>query len=212
MRQFSMMRHTTPVGLAGALVMLSLLAAGCQRAHGGGVLTDPLPSGTVHGTYEGGATFGFSFTCTDHTGTAVLQGMIEYHDHAPSAITRTDGDMPTTSTFPRIDLHGVTEPLPLAVNSCAEAADSTLPVAQFHGVYQPHRPERDVPSPHEAEPPVVDSPEEGTFQIDVFDQGESQRGRKAGITGDAFAIQLTGGRYHGYTRAGYIKGGNIQLR
>ena len=30
------------------------------------------------------------------------------------------------------------------------------------------------------------------------------------FTGDGFAIELTGGTYNGYTRGGYIEGGNIQ--
>jgi hypothetical protein len=44
----------------------------------------------------------------------------------------------------------------------------------------------------------------------VFDQGEPGTSQ-AEITGDSFSIQLIGGAYSGYTRAGYIEGGNVQV-
>jgi hypothetical protein len=46
--------------------------------------------------------------------------------------------------------------------------------------------------------------------VQVFDQGEP--GTSQGeITGDSFSIELIGGAYNGYTRAGYIDGGNVQV-
>ena len=46
--------------------------------------------------------------------------------------------------------------------------------------------------------------------MQVFDQGEpgSSQGE---ITGDSFSIELFGGAYNGYTRGGYIEGGNVQV-
>ena len=46
----------------------------------------------------------------------------------------------------------------------------------------------------------------------MFDQGEPGRTNDpAFVTGDGFAIELAGGPYTLYTRAGYIEGGNIQV-
>ena len=52
----------------------------------------------------------------------------------------------------------------------------------------------------------------GRFNVLVFDQGEPGRTKDpAFVTGDGFSIELTGGPYTLYTRAGYIEGGNIQV-
>ena len=47
----------------------------------------------------------------------------------------------------------------------------------------------------------------------MFDQGEPGRTKDPQITGDVFSIELAGvgAPYAGYTRAGYIEGGNIQV-
>jgi hypothetical protein len=46
--------------------------------------------------------------------------------------------------------------------------------------------------------------------VEVFDQGEP--GASQGdITGDGFSIELIGGAYNGYTRGGYIEGGNVRV-
>ena len=51
----------------------------------------------------------------------------------------------------------------------------------------------------------------GQFVVVVFDQGEPGVGDPV-ITGDGFSIELSGvAPYAGYTRAGYIEGGNIQV-
>jgi len=44
----------------------------------------------------------------------------------------------------------------------------------------------------------------------VFDQGEPGSSQ-AEITGDSFSIEPIGGSYNGYTRGGYIEGGNVQV-
>ena len=51
----------------------------------------------------------------------------------------------------------------------------------------------------------------GKFTVLVFDQGEPGRTKDPQITGDGFSIDLKGGPYPLYTRAGYIEGGNIQV-
>ena len=46
----------------------------------------------------------------------------------------------------------------------------------------------------------------------MFDQGEPGRTTDlVFVTGDGFSIELVGGPYALYTRAGYIEGGNIQV-
>ena len=92
-------------------------------------------------------------------------------------------------------------PLTLDVSTCTTAANLGLPAARFKGTYRPQS----------LNPNIPDSQEQGTFQVEVFDQGEPGRSM-AEITGDSFSIQLQGGTYHGYTRAGYVEGGNIQVQ
>ena len=124
---------------------------------------------------------------------AVITGEIEYHD-SPSSIVL-EGDLQPT-LFPEIDLHGTVEPLIVPnVPSCEEAVEG-LPAALFEGTYRPQdRTLRNL---------------RGEFVVQVFDQGEPGTSQ-AEITGDSFSIQLIGGAYNGYTRAGYIEGGNVQV-
>jgi hypothetical protein len=124
---------------------------------------------------------------------AVITGEITYRD-SPSTITF-EGD-PKPTLFPEIRLHGTVEPLIVPnVPSCEEAVEG-LPAALFEGTYRPQ--EKALRSLT------------GDFVVQVFDQGEpgSSQGE---ITGDSFAIELIGGAYNGYTRAGYIEGGNVQV-
>ena len=73
---------------------------------------------------------------------------------------------------------------------------SRASAAQFEGTYRSQdRPLRALP---------------GKFKVLVFDQGEPGH-RPADFTGDGFSIELTVVPYTGYTRAGYIEGGNIQV-
>jgi hypothetical protein len=124
---------------------------------------------------------------------AVITGEIDYHD-SPSSITL-EGDLEPT-LFPEIDLHGTVEPLIVPnVPSCEEAVEG-LPAALFEGTYRPQ--DRTLRSLR------------GEFVVQVFDQGEPGTSQ-AEITGDSFSIQLIGGAYNGYTRAGYIEGGNVQV-
>ena len=48
------------------------------------------------------------------------------------------------------------------------------------------------------------------LQGEFVDQGEPGSSREE-ITGDSFSIELIGGAYNGYTRGGYIEGGNVQV-
>lgn len=172
------------------LVGAALLLSACT-ARGGGQIGEPL-SGEPVAVYSGQATFGFTFTCELKGGKAVIRGQLEYHDKAPSTVRGVG--------FPAIALHGVVDPLFTDVTTCEAAAKVYLDVAQFRGTY----------SPQTLDPAIPDDLERGRFVVLVFDQGEPG-GSTANTTGDAFSIELIGGRYTGYTRGGYIEGGNVQV-
>jgi len=52
---------------------------------------------------------------------------------------------------------------------------------------------------------------EGCFNLLVFDQKQDTQ-PFLDLTGDAFTLQLFGGPYTGYTRAGYVERGDIKVR
>ncbi len=190
------------VGAAGLAVAAALVLGACQ-ATGGGFIGDPLEGGPVS-VYQGDAEFGFTFNCemdyTKKRPRAVITGEIAYHDDPSTIDVPVDPDVPdgpaVPTVFPEIDLHGTVEPLIVPnVPSCEEAVEG-LPAALFEGTYRPQdRSLRNL---------------RGEFVVQVFDQGEPGTSQ-AEITGDSFSIQLIGGAYNGYTRAGYIEGGNVQV-
>ena len=188
-------RITRRVGAAGMAVATVLVLGACQ-ATGGGFIGDPLDGQPV-GVYQGDAEFGFTFYCemdtTKKRPRAVITGEIDYHDN-PSSIVL-EGDLEPT-VFPEIRLHGTVEPLIVPnVPSCEEAVEG-LPAALFEGTYRPQ--DKALRSLR------------GEFVVQVFDQGEPGSSQ-AEITGDSFSIELIGGPYNGYTRGGYIEGGNVQV-
>ena len=77
------------------------------------------------------------------------------------------------------------------VPSCEEAVEG-LPAALFERTYRPQ--EKALRS----------------LKSEFVDQGEPGSQREE-ITGDSFSIELIGGAYNGYTRGGYIEGGNVQV-
>jgi hypothetical protein len=185
------------------LAVASVLVLGACQATGGGFIGDPLEGGPV-AVYQGDAEFGFTFNCemdyTKKRPRAVITGEIDYHDDPSTIDVPVDPDIPdgpvVTTVFPEIDLHGTVEPLIVPNVPSCEAAVEGLPAALFEGTYRPQdRTLRNL---------------RGEFVVQVFDQGEP--GTSQGeITGDSFSIQLIGGAYNGYTRAGYIEGGNVQV-
>ena len=177
---------------AAGMALAAVLALGACKTTGGGFIGTPLDGGPVS-VFSGRASFGFNSTCEMNLKSrkAVLKGQITYRD-SPSTI---DG-----APFPEVRLHGVVKPVDIFnVASCQEAAVvfQGLPSAQFAGTY------RSQDSMLSKLPP-------GKFSVLVFDQGEP--GRPGGdFNGDTFSIELVGGVYNGYTRAGNIEGGNIQV-
>jgi hypothetical protein len=178
------------------MAVAAVLVLGACQATGGGFIGDPLDGGPVS-VYQSDAEFGFTFNCemdtTKKRPRAVITGEIDYHD-SPSSIVLGDDLEPTL--FPEIRLHGTVEPLIVSnVPSCEEAVEG-LPAALFEGTYRPQ--ERTLRS------------QRGEFVVEVFDQGEPGSSQ-AEITGDSFSIELIGGAYNGYTRGGYVEGGNVQV-
>jgi hypothetical protein len=195
-------RMSSRVGAAGIALATAAVLAGCHEARGGGYLGAPIDSGVI-GVYSGTANFGFNFTCDADR----VKGEITYHDD-PSKITLANTTVPLE--FPEIRLHGdvekvlvqveednpateVFDPVFEPADTCQEVVESQA--AQFKGSYRSQDTARRG---------------SGTFTVLVFDQGEPSF--EAGIfDGDGFSIDLKLGPYASYTRAGNIKGGNIQV-
>ena len=182
---------------AAGMALAAVLALGACKATGGGQIDEPVPSGVlptgdITGVYNGGANFGFNFTCEMRAkNKAVIRGQITYHDTGTSVV---EG-----KPFRPIRLHGVVDPVFITAPECQTAAEIFLDAARFEGTYRSQ--DRTLMS----KPP-------GRFNVLVFDQGEPGRTKDpAFVTGDGFSIELFGGPYALYTRAGYIEGGNIQV-
>jgi hypothetical protein len=197
------------VGAAGLALAAVLTLGGC-KATGGGYIDDPLPGGVlpvgdIDGTYQGEANFGFNYTCemNESANKAVIKGEITYHD-SPSTIdvpAPIPGDPPVETDFPEIRIHGTVEPIVLTNIENCEMAEGELfngvPAARFDGTYRSQ----------DATFSAIDG---GEFTVLVGDQGEP--GHPQGIfDGDLFSIELFLGPHNGYTRGGYIEGGNIQV-
>jgi hypothetical protein len=190
------------VGGAGIALATLLTLTACHEARGGGYLGAPVDSGVI-GVYSGTANFGFNFTCDADQ----VKGDITYHDD-PSKITLVGNTLPTQ--FPEIRLHGIVQNVLVQTgpddpttdvfdppfepaDTCQEVIESQA--AHFEGSYQSQDKRR---------------PGKGRFNVLVFDQGEPSF--EAGtFDGDGFSIDLKLGPYANYTRAGNIKGGNIQV-
>ena len=194
------------VGAAGLALAAAVALGGCHEARGGGYLAGPLEEPV--GVYTGRADFGFTFQCDGG-----IAGQITYHDD-PSTINvpvPVDEDLPlvgdvveTVETdFPEIKIHGTVDTVlvdadgnpetegVVEADTCEDLVEA--PVAQFLGTYRSQ-----------------DTTGSGEFNVLVFDQGKSTR-TEGDFTGDGFSIDLVGTPYGGYTRAGYIEGGNITV-
>jgi hypothetical protein len=178
------------IGAAG-LALAAVVTLGACKATGGGQIDDPVP-GEAEGTFTGEANFGFNFTCeVTAKNKEVIKGEITYHDTGTSKVDGID--------FPEVRLHGVVDPMTFTAPDCETAAQMMLDAAQFDGTYRSQDTSLLAAAP-------------GRFNVLVFDQGEPGRTKDpAFVTGDGFSIELVGGPYAVYTRAGYIEGGNIQV-
>ena len=198
-KESSRRRMARRIGAAG-LALAAVVTLGACKATGGGEIDEPVPSGVledngldpINGAYKGDANFGFNFTCeVTAKNKEVIKGEITYHDTGTSKVEGVN--------FPEIRLHGVVDAVTLNAPDCEAAAQLYLDAAKFDGTY------RSQDTSLLSKPP-------GRFNVLVFDQGEPGRTKDpAFVTGDGFSIELKGGPYTLYTRAGYIEGGNIQV-
>ncbi len=147
---------------------------------------------------QGQANFGFNYTCEMNAANkAVIKGEITYHD-SPSTINFLGDVMPTP--FPEIRIHGTVKPIViLSVESARRRRGSCSTAFRRPSSRAPTGPRTRRLAPLE-----------GEFTVLVGDQGEPGHPR-GDFTGDLFSIELFFGPYNGYTRGGYIEGGNIQV-
>ena len=179
----------------GLLVALSFLITACQ-ARGGGHLPPGLSDiGDIR--FQGDASFGFSLECRTVNGKPQVRGQLSYHDHGPSL-----NDTTRLPYFGEVKLHGegvLVSPLPPQTTCASIASMNSFPTAaQFEGRYRAQA----------SNGKLLGS--EGIFKVLVFDQGEPGSS-SLGFTGDGFSIELIGGSYPAYSRAGYLDGGNVQV-
>jgi hypothetical protein len=182
------------VAAAGMALAAAVTLAGCHEARGGGYIGQVVPQ-TINPVYNGRADFGFTFQCDDG-----VKGQIKYHDASTSASLG-------AVVYANLRIHGTVENIlvdddmdldtpAVPADTCEQVAEARW--AQFEGRYRP----QDTKLPSDEE--------DSRFVVVVFDQGEPGVGDPV-ITGDGFSIELVGRPYGGYTRAGYIEGGNIQV-
>ena len=200
------------IGAAGLALATILTLTACREARGGGQIDEPAQGSVIpvdidiDGAYQGEANFGFTFTCDVNTKAkrAEIKGQITYHDTGTSVINVPVDDADpygplVEKPFPEIRIHGIVDPIFVeGVLTCEEVLPLFPGTARFGGTYRSQD--------------TTLAAVQGRFRVGVFDQGEPGVSRDV-IDGDGFSIQLTGGppTYNGYTRAGYIEGGNIQV-
>ena len=185
------------IAAAGMALAAAVTLAGCHEARGGGYIGQVVPQtlpGVNNPVYNARADFGFTFQCDDG-----VKGQIKYHDDSTSASLG-------AVVYPDLRIHGTVENILVDTNiddnipavpadTCEQVAEARW--AQFAGSYQ-------------SQDTTLRTKPRGQFVVVVFDQGEPGVGDPV-ITGDGFSIELFGRPYGGYTRAGYIEGGNIQV-
>jgi hypothetical protein len=182
------------VAAAGMALAAAVTLAGCHEARGGGYIGQVVPQ-TNNPIFNARADFGFTFQCDDG-----VKGQIKYHDASTSASLG-------AVVFPDLRIHGTVENVlidadnnpdtkAVPADTCEQIVESRW--AQFEGSYRSQ------------DTTLLSEDHTGRFVVVVFDQGEPGVGDPV-ITGDGFSIELFGPPYGGYTRTGYIEGGNIQV-
>lgn len=177
------------IGAAAAALAAALVLGGCHEARGWGSIgtpVDPIPVVVP----DGKAHFAFTYHCDPKR---VNGRVYTYFDTSTNGLHRglkIEGKV--TNTLIDADGDPLTEGVRPA-RSCQEIVDA--PAAQFEGNYR------------SLEKKYCNA-KGGRFTILVLDQGNPSL--PAGeFTGDGFSIELFGGPYNLYTRAGYIERGDI---
>jgi len=177
------------VGTAVVALLALLVLAGCHEARGWGSIGTPADGAVPVVTPNGKGQFAFRYHCNPKK---VRGRVYTYRD------TSTNGPYPrlwiegvVTRTFVDPDGDGPADFRP--ARSCQDLVEA--PAAQFAGTYR------------SLEKKYCKA-RGGRFTILVYDQGNPSL-PEGEFTGDGFSIELFGGPYTGYTRAGYIEKGDI---
>ena len=183
-------RISRRVAAAGMALAAVLALGGCHEARGLGSIGAPADGAIPVVVPNGKANFAFTYNCDPKrvngrvytytdTSTNGLHRGLKIEGKVTNTLIDADGDPTTEGVRP--------------ARSCQEIIEA--PAAQFEGSYR------------SLETKYCYAPR-GRFTILVFDQGNPSL--PAGeFTGDGFSIELFGGPYNLYTRAGYIERGNI---
>lgn len=173
-----------------AVLLLAFVTVGCDQFSGGGYLRS---ANTMAPDTEK-ANFGLNGKCKETTiersligleGTGLIQVAALY-----------EGQFQYDDHAANIKFHGDTEPSLFFINefnTCKAVHGLSdgefVGVAEFGGNYRPQP--KGAP---------------GEFTGTISDSGTQ------GFVGDSFSISLQGGQYNGYTNAGPIEGGNIDVK
>lgn len=191
-------RHGQRIAAA-AMALAALLAlGGCHKAAGLGIIGAPLDTGVGPipdvptlpiVNPNGKAHFAFTYYCDPKD---VRGRVYTYKDTSTNGLHRgLELQGKVTNTLIDTNGDGFNEP----ATSCQDLVDA--PAAQFEGTYMStDRKYHNVKG--------------GRFTILVFDQNNPDLpAPDTEFTGDGFSIELFGGPYNLYTRAGYIEKGEI---
>lgn len=176
------------IGAAGLALAATLALGACDEARGYGTIGAPVEPVPVV-VPNGKAYFAFTYNCDPQR---VNGRVYTYYDTSTNSLYAPKITGTVTNTLVDADGDPATEGLRPAT-SCQDLEDA--PVAQFEGNY------RSVEKKYS-------NVRGGRFTILVFDQG-SPSAPIGEFTGDGFSIELFGGPYPLYTRAGYIESGDI---
>ena len=189
-----------------AVLLLALVASGCTSFNGGGWLRSKVFETNPLTTEK--ATFGINGKCKSGQfkmagevvrGAGLFDGQFEYDDHAfkmRGVGVKFHGRVSATATNTPIVALGIT-----CRQLEAFLAGDSAGVVEFRGTYRPKN--QNLATMCSSNPARSTC----TFVGTLSDLGEP--GIKAG---DFFSISLQGGPFVGYTNAGPLEGGNLQVR
>jgi hypothetical protein len=180
-------RFVRRIVAAGSALAALLVLGGCHEARGFGTIGLPTDGALPIIVPNGKGQFAFTYNCNPKK---VNGRVYTYRDTSTNVFRGLNIEGKVTGTL--IDDGDELTPL-VPARSCQEIIEA--PAAQFTGTY------RSLEKKYcNAKP--------GRFTILVYDQGNPSL--PAGeFTGDGFSIELFGGPYNLYTRAGYIEKGDI---
>lgn len=194
------LRRTGRATAAGLLVLIGLLLSACSARGSGELSKGPVDGIPVE--FLGRAYFSFDLTCGIVNGKPKIGGKIRYRDEGPAVST----DLLNFPVFGSVVFEGTLSEITILDENnqeieynpeTCEAYEmmniAPNQLAQFVGTYKAGH-------------------KEGIFNLFVFEDEGSEPNPALELTGDYFSIELASGPYTGYTRAGYIECGVIEVR